>query len=805
MAAAAVCSACEHEVSIESYDVVPEPQSVRMDEGFYTLDKASVIVYADASGDSCTDASMARNASFLQHYLLEDTGIELKAVPASSLPDGGNRISLELVPADTEGLPSGDSMRVADSYSLEIAPDGITVSGHSPAGIFYGVQTLRKIVSVPCDDEGVPYASKAFCHLSVKIACGTVEDMPRFQYRGTHLDVARHMFPVEFIKRYIDILALHNINVLHWHISDDQGWRIEIKSRPELTQKGAYRSGTVIRKEWGTSDGIPYGGYYTQEEAREIVRYAAERYITVIPEIDMPGHMLAALTAYPELGCTEGPYEVWTRWGVADDVLCVGKEETFDFLEDVYTEIMDIFPSKYIHIGGDECPKVRWETCPVCQAKIAELGLKDDAEHTAEERLQSYAVERVEKFINSKGRSIIGWDEILEGGLAPNATVMSWTGTEGGRLAAHMGHDVIMVPASYFYLNFHQSDDIEHEPFGIGGYVPIEKVYSFDPIPDDLKGTEKASHIIGVQANLWTEYIKTTEHAEYMLLPRLAAVSEVQWSAQDKRDFDDFSRRLRNLVPIYDLYGYNYALRIFDVRDRIHPNPETGMIEVGLYTMMGGSDIYYTLDGSSPLGADSVSVSGSALRYEEPLSIGSDCVLRAVSFSDKGVSREYVKSFTVNKATASRIELLAPVRQNYGDGDVTRLVDGVKGRFNYESGEWIASYGNDMRVLINLGEETGISKVVFDVLVNKGEWILDAREASVEVSSDGRRFEKVAREDFGVMSEDDEDGIAVHGLSFPQRQARYVRLTVKPEYSMPSWHPGKGNRSFVFVDEICVF
>ena len=600
-----------------------------------------------------------------------------------------------------------------------------------------------------------------------------------------------------------DLVALHNINVFHWHISDDQGWRIEIKSRPELTEKGAYRSGTVIKKEWGTSDSIPYGGYYTQQEAREIVEYAAERYITVIPEIDMPGHMLAALTAYPELGCTGGPYEVWTRWGVADDVLCVGKDETFDFLEDVFTEIMDIFPSKYIHIGGDECPKVRWESCPVCQAKIKELGLKDDAEHTAEEKLQSYAVERIERFINSKGRSIIGWDEILEGGLAPNATVMSWTGTEGGRLAAHMGHDVIMVPASYFYLNFHQSDDVEHEPFGIGGYVPIEKTYSFDPIPDDLKGTEKAKHIIGVQANLWTEYIKTTEHAEYMLLPRLAAVSEVQWSAPENRDFDDFSVRLRNLVPLYDLYGCNYALRIYDVRDRIKPEPESGKIQVSLYTMMGGKDIYYTLDGSSPLdvSAKSASVADSALRYENPLVIDSDCVLRAVSFSEKGISREYVKKFTVNKATARKIESLVPVSRG---GGVEILVNGVRGKFNYESPEWIAYYADDMKVLIDLGSETEISKVAFDVLVSKADWIFDAREIMVEVSSDGENYAVAASKELEPLSEDSEDGIKVHELSFAPLKARYVRLTVKPEYSIPDWHSGKGNPSFVFIDEISV-
>ena len=795
-------ASCSKEVSVESYDIVPQPLSVEMDEGYFILDKSVSIAYQDSAGDAGTDSCMMRNASYLQHYLLEDTGIELKTVPYSEAADAGPAIVLALKQSDTTGLSEGDSMRLAEAYELKIDEDRISITGHSPAGVFYGIQTLRKIVSVPCDSEGKPYASDAFAHLKVKVACGTVKDMPRFQYRGMHLDVARHMFPVEFIKRYIDLLALHNVNVFHWHISDDQGWRIEIKSRPGLTEKGAYRSGTVIRKEWGTSDSIPYGGYYTQEEAREIVRYAAERYITVIPEIDMPGHMLAALAAYPELGCTGGPYEVWTRWGVAEDVLCVGKEETFDFLEDVFAEIMDIFPSKYIHIGGDECPKVRWESCPVCQAKIAELGLKDDAEHTAEEKLQSYAVERIERFINSKGRSIIGWDEILEGGLAPNATVMSWTGTEGGRLAAHMGHDVIMVPASYFYFNFHQSDDIEHEPFGIGGYVPVEKTYSFDPVPDDLKGTDNAKHIIGVQANLWTEYIKTADHAEYMLLPRLAAVSEVQWSAAEKRDFDDFSRRLRHLIPVYDLYGCNYALHIFDVRDKIVPDPESGKLTVELYTMMGGNQIYYTMDGSCPLDSVLMKPSASAVRYQEPVSIDADCLLKAVSFSGKGVSRLYVRDFTVNKATARNIVSQASVDRGEG---LWKLTDGVRGKFNYESSDWIAFYAKDMKVMIDLGCVQEVSKVAFDVLVSKGDWIFDAREVCVELSSDGNAFSTVASEKYSALSQEDEDGIAVHEISFAPAQARYVTVTVRPEYSIPAWHPGKGNPSFVFVDEISVY
>ena len=389
-----------------------------------------------------------------------------------------------------------------------------------------------------------------------------IQDKPRFGYRGMHLDVARHFFDVNEVKKYLDIMAIHKLNRFHWHLTDDQGWRIEIKKYPELTKVGSIRKETVVGH-WNNKkreyDGTPYGEgmWYTQDQIREVVDYATSKGITVIPEIDLPGHMVAALATYPELGCTGGPYDVRTGWGIAKEVLCVGKESTFEFLENVLDEVCDLFPSEYIHIGGDECPKDSWKSCPACQAKIQELGLTSDEKHSAEHYLQSYVTKRIEGYLAGKGKKIIGWDEILEGELAPNATVMSWRGVKGGHQAVKLGHDVIMTPNKFMYLDYYQSEDRAGEPLGIGGFLPIEKVYSFEPYTEDMTEEEK-SHILGVQANLWTEYIGENWHLEYMLLPRMSALSEVQWCQSEAKDYERFLDKLNGMTRIYEALGYNY-------------------------------------------------------------------------------------------------------------------------------------------------------------------------------------------------------------------------------------------------------
>jgi hexosaminidase len=526
------------------YQVVPLPQKVNVtQEGTFKLNRNTLVAYPGSND------LLKRNAAFLSEYIDQSTGYapEVRAIVEGE--EVKNAITLAINPdiANKEG------------YTLTTTPQGITIEGQTENGVFYGIQTLRK--AIPAEAQGA----------NILLPLGTVEDEPRFSYRGMHLDVGRHFFPAEFIKKYIDLLALHNMNTFHWHLTEDQGWRIEIKQYPKLTEVGSTRSCTVIGHNSGEYDGTPYGGFYTQDEARDIVKYAAERYITVIPEVDLPGHMLAALTAYPELGCTGGPYEVATKWGVFDDVLCLGNDRTMRFLEDVMDEIAGIFPSTYIHIGGDEAPRNRWKACPKCQARIKAEGLKADHEHKAEDRLQTWCMARIEKHLNSKGRQIIGWDEILEGDIAPNAIVMSWRGSAGGIKAAQMGHDVIMTPNTHCYFDYYQTTDTKNEPPAIGGYVPIEKVYELEPTASLTE--EQAKHILGAQANVWTEYIPTTRQVEYMALPRMAALAEVQWTRPEKKDYEDFATRLPRLMQLYQREGLNYSKRFFD-RKAEQPAPE---------------------------------------------------------------------------------------------------------------------------------------------------------------------------------------------------------------------------------------
>ena len=444
-----------------------------------------------------------------------------------------------------------DASLAEEEYSIDITKANCIVRASSYNGVLYAIQTLKQITSVNIFGNE-PNPAEKFLFPCVKI-----QDKPRFGYRGMHLDCSRHFFSVEEVKKYLDIMALYKLNRFHWHLTDDQGWRVEIKKYPRLTEIGAFRNGTVIKKDWGSNDGVRYGGYYTQEQMKDIVAYAGKLGIVVIPEIDLPGHMMGALAGYPELGCTGGPYEVWTRWGISEQVLCPGKEAMFSFLEDVFTELMDIFPSEYIHIGGDECPKTEWEKCPACQARIKALGIKADERHTAEQFLQSYVTARVQKFLNDHGRKIIGWDEVLEGELAKGATVMSWRGTDGGIKASAMGFDVIMTPNTYCYFDYYQSEDQDKEPFGIGGFLPWDKVYSYEPL-EGLNDSQQ-KHILGVQANLWTEYVATPEHLEYMLLPRMNALSEVQWCVPENKDIERFKAAMEaESFKIFDILGYNY-------------------------------------------------------------------------------------------------------------------------------------------------------------------------------------------------------------------------------------------------------
>ena len=514
-----------------NYEVIPMPQNIMLSnsDSQFVLHSGTLISYTSGNED------MARNAQFLQTYLTDQLGYTLRIEPGIA----SKGIVLKL----NEGQAS-------EGYTITVDADRVLVEATSPAGIFYGIQTIRK--AVPVEMGAV-----------VGFPAGVITDAPRFAYRGAHLDVCRHFFSVDSVKTYIDMLVLHNMNKFHWHLTEDQGWRMEIKQFPKLTEIGSVRNGTMIRKDWNSNDSIQYGGFYTQDECREIVKYAADRYITVIPEIDMPGHMVAAVTAYPELGCTGGPYEVRTIWGVSEELLCAGNEKVYDFVDKVLDEVMDVFPSKDIHIGGDECPKTEWEKCPKCQSKIKALGLKKDDRFTAEQKLQAYFTKHVDEYLTKHGRNAIGWDEILEGGVSENATVMSWRGESGGIEAARLKHRVIMTPNTYCYFDYYQSKDCDNEPFAIGGFLPIKHVYDYEPLPANLT-PEEQSYIWGVQCNVWTEYIPTFSHVQYMMLPRGAALSEVQWSLPEAKDYEKFrNERLPRLIKIYELYGYNYSRRIY--------------------------------------------------------------------------------------------------------------------------------------------------------------------------------------------------------------------------------------------------
>ena len=520
-----------------SINVIPYPQSVEVVKG----------TFKGAGANFNCDQSVDPKSQALIKELADRMTFVSGRISSYATPVGlGNDC------AKVKGFIFLKDTSLADEeYSINITTKNCTVRASSYNGFLYAIQTLKQLTSVSIFSENTDSSEKFY------FPCVKIQDKPRFGYRGMHLDCSRHFFSVDEVKKYLDVMAIYKLNRFHWHLTDDQGWRVEIKKYPKLTEIGAFRNGTVIKKDWGSNDGIRYGGYYTQEQMRDIVAYASKLGIEVIPEIDLPGHMMGVLAAYPELGCTGGPYEVWTRWGISDQVLCPGKDAMFTFLEDVFTELMDIFPYEYIHIGGDECPKTEWEKCPACQARIKELGIKADAHHTAEQFLQSYVTARVQKFLNEHGRKIIGWDEVLEGELAKGATVMSWRGTDGGIKASAMGFDVIMTPNTYCYFDYYQSKDEDKEPFGIGGFLPWEKVYGYEPL-DGLNDNQQ-KHILGVQANLWTEYVATPEHLEYMLLPRMTALSEVQWCKPENKNPERFKAAMEaESFKIFDILGYNY-------------------------------------------------------------------------------------------------------------------------------------------------------------------------------------------------------------------------------------------------------
>ena len=758
-------SSCKQCVKEASYQVVPLPQEILPQDGanFIMSPKTVVVFPAD-------NEKMKRNAEFLVEYLAQSVDYKLKISDVET----SNNIVLKL------GLENENP----EAYQLTVTLDQITIQGASEAGVFYGIQTLRK--SLPA------VAPKAKISFNPVI----INDLPRFKYRGFHLDVARHFASIDFVKRTIDALALHNLNHFHFHLTDDQGWRIEIKKYPKLTEIGAYRESTCIKGKSEDQDGIPHGGFYTQEELRELVNYATERNVIIVPEIDLPGHMLAALAAYPEYGCTGGPYKVWGQWGVSDEVLCVGKESTMNFLEDVLTEVIDIFPSQYIHIGGDECPKKSWKKCETCQAKIKGLGIKSDKKHTAEEYLQSYVMTRMENFIKAKGRRIIGWDEILEGGLGPDAIVMSWRGMNGGTEAALQDHEVIMTPNTHVYFDYYQTRDTENEQFAIGGFNSVERVYSLEPVPSIL---EKDKHhlIIGAQANLWCEYLPSDSAREYMIYPRLAALSEVDWTYPENKNYNCFIKRMGKMFDIYEREGFNYAKHLLEVSMIISPNIENETVEFNLSTL-GDAPIYYTLDGSEP--------TENSTLYTEPLQINSTCEVKTVAIRPDFTSKVKSQEISFNKATMKPIKFSKPVHNNYAYIKPETLIDGMVGDPIFNTGAWIGYLGTDMQAVIDLKEMQKISSVEMTLLIEPGNYIFGAEAMKVEISEDGENFKTIKYDKYSDVDKwkDVAKDIETVVLNFDEVETRYVRVTGESVKCMPKWHGATGEPAWIFVGEISI-
>lgn len=746
------------------FNIIPRPQQVNVsNDAPFTLSAKTVISLGTNS------QNMKRNANMLASYIEQATGIR----PAVGKSKNGTAIVLTI----------DKTIANAEGYKLDADAKQIRIAGASAAGVFYGIQTLRK--SLPLVNGK---ASK------VSIPAVHIADAPRFAYRGTHLDVSRHFVTADSVRQFIDMLALHNINRFHWHLTDDQGWRIEIKKYPLLTQIGSKRAQTVIGHNSGKYDGKPYSGFYTQKQIRDIVKYAADRYITIVPEIDLPGHMQAALAAYPDMGCTGGPYEVWQKWGVSDNVLCAGNNKTLTFIDNVLKEITKLFPSKYIHVGGDECPKTQWQKCPKCQARIKALNLEAKDGHSAEERLQSYIITHASNYLKSLGRNTIGWDEILEGGLAEGATVMSWRGESGGIAAAKQHHDVVMTPNSYLYFDYYQSLDKANEPLAIGGYLPLETVYSYEPMPKELTADE-ARHIIGVQANIWTEYMPTFKQMQYMALPRLAALSEVQWSQPALKDYNSFTNRLTEFTHMYDRLGYNYAKHLYNVA--IHVDSDNKWREILIHmTTAGNAEIRYTLDGTEP--------TANSTLYTGAIVLQKSAKIRAAAFRDGKRSSVTSQNISFNKATACPVELLQPTHKNYTYKGGATLTDGLLGDKGFGTGRWLGFSGNDLEAVIDLKQNTDVSSVSLNTCVDKGSWIFDARNIEVSVSADGKSFTKVASKSLPALEEQTPDNIYTYELTFPQTTTRYVKLTATSEHNIPKWHGGKGKPAFLFVDEISV-
>jgi len=731
--------------------IIPYPSQVILNSGSFVLTFKTTIQADENSFE----------AKYLKELIKSQTGLNLKIDSKYS----SNSIQLIMKLPDTINFNK-------EHYELNVSNSKIIITSFSNQGLFYGIQTLAQLIS----------SEKS---LIIKIPSLQIIDQPKHKWRGMHLDVSRHFFPKEFIKKYIDYLVMYKMNTFHWHLTDDQGWRIEIKKYPKLTEIGAWRKGSMIghyREQ--KFDDKPYGGFYTQEEIKEIVAYATERHITVVPEIEMPGHAVAALASYPQYSCTGGPFEVALKWGVLDDVFCP-KEETFEFLENILSEVLTLFPSEYIHIGGDECPKTRWKKCANCQSIIKREGLKDEHE------LQSYFIQRIEKFVNGKGRKIIGWDEILEGGLAPNAAVMSWRGTKGGIEAAKQKHFVIMTPSSHCYFDHYQGEP-KNEPLAIGGYTTVEKVYSFNPTPKGLT-EEESKYILGAQGNVWTEYMEDANKVEYMIFPRMLALSEVLWGTSNPGKYTDFQDRMSQHFLVFDKNKINYSKAFFELTSKVSQSDVYNTILFSLKSTKNQSGIRFTIDGSNPTW-DSNS-------YQNPISITKNQTVKAAYF-ENGQQKSAIieQSFFINKATGKKISLINQPNESYSTGGAFTLIDGIIGDRQKFGKDWLGFSGKDLVATIDLGKDEDISKVSISSLASESSWIYFPKSIEVLVSNDGENFKKIAL----VSSKEIIDNNGEIKFEFKSTKTKFIKVIASNFGKIQDGNPGAGSNAWLFIDEIGV-
>jgi len=744
----------------QKIDLIPQPVVYEPGEGVFNLNAETVI--------HCRSEAALPLADYLAEIMVQVLEIRLPTDSGGTVTDNAIIIQLD----------TGNETTAEEAYRLHVSPERITLSAPALPGLARGIQTLRQLLLLAGTG---------------KLPCAEIRDYPRYSYRGMHLDVSRHFSPKEFILRYIDLLALYGFNTFHWHLVDDNGWRIEIKRYPLLTEVGAWRADRsgihwTEREPRQPGEATTCGGFYTQAEIREVVAYAQQRHITIIPEIEMPGHTVAALAAYPEYSCTGGPFEVCTgSYWPNVDIFCAGKDEVFTFLENILTEVIDLFPGEYIHIGGDEADKTEWKQCARCQARIVAEGLTDEAE------LQSWFIRRIESFLLSHNRRLIGWDEILEGGLAPQATVMSWRGMQGGIAAATAGHDVIMTPTSHCYFDYYQGDP-DYEPAAIGGYTTLKRVYTFEPTPPELD-TAAASHVLGGQGNVWTEYMPTTKQVEYMLLPRMCALAEVLWSPAEQRDWGSFRPRLESHYAMFERLGLNYSRGSYRVG--FQPRQVDDELSIELTSEQLEPEIHYTLDGTDPEAASPL--------YREPLPAAGTMEIRAALFVD-GEMREKAarRRFVKHLASGKPLHYKTAYSHKYPAAGELALVDGLRAEPPYRDPVWQGFEQVNLEVDIDLGESRTLQQVSVGCLHQQRSWIFLPERVEVSVSLDGVDFSEPMVAESAIDPQQPEMVAVDFAASLPGLEARHVRVKAVNRGVCPSWHPGAGGKAWIFVDEVVV-